>query len=389
MSTEHAPLPSSAAPCWGNCSAWPVANLGAPNIDTPESLAGTAAHWVVSECLEQHRGGRPMTCEHWLNKTAPNGTVIDEDMVEGAQIMVDDVLDIAGRHGGVYDLMIEHQVFMPDIHDQNWGTLDCGLWIPRLRTVILWDYKHGHREVDPRNPQMVDYIKGIANEVCPGLDDRDTDVTVNIRIVQPFAFSPSGAVKEWTGTLADLRGDFNRLHFMAHQAFTDPKMTPGEQCRDCAAVGKCSAAREYHYRFMDMLERPYAIDVMTSADMAAERLILKAGRTISKARLAAIEEQLKHDIKNGVVGSGLTVESGRGHLKWTIPPAQAIALCRQFGSDASKDVAKTPTQAIADAPKAKKEMLKATLKSVTTRPPTGLKLIDASESKTARAFQRK
>lgn len=387
----HAPLPSSSADIWGYCSGWLMASTQYPNLETEENRAGTAAHWVLAEVLLNFKGTQqgPLLCADYIGETAPNGVVIDDKMAEGAQVAVDDVLDIAQRHGAVQSMMIEHRVSMPGIHEHNWGTLDISIFLPKKRLVFLWDYKHGHREHRAKDKlQLIDYMEGLSNEF--GIDGvQDQELTVIFRIVQPFCYRASGAVDEWVCKLSDLRGHVNMLRDKAHEAFTNPTLTSGKHCRDCPAVGKCAATRQATYNFIDVVNAPYQMDSMTGPELATERAIIEDGLVVAKARLSAIEDDLKHRIGEGEAGTGLALESSYGRLAWTVPPVQANALAGQFGFDISKLEVKTPTQAKQAAPKEVRQLFEQTIKNFTKRPTGSLKLTNADDTLVARAFKRK
>lgn len=386
---EHAPLAPSASPQWGHCSGSVLAQANLPNPETEQTREGTAAHWVMAEVLEAAKAGRHVTCASFIGQKAPNGVMIDDKMAEGAEVMVEDVLAVCERFGALGELMVERRVHMPQIHPQNWGTLDAGLYLRGRRVIFLWDYKHGHRECSPvDNFQLIDYLGGLVNEFgLNGIDDQQTMVVA--RIVQPFCYSAPGPVREWTCTLSDLRGAWNVLAAKAHEAFTDPKLTTGPHCRDCRAVGKCAATRRARYNFIELVNEPYEMDQMNGADLATERGILKDGIAVAKARLEAIEDELHHRITGGQTDSGLTVESKPGRLEWTAPPAVARALCGQFGVDISKDAVLTPTQAKAAAPKEVRPLLEQVIANYTRRPAGSLQLVKADESRTARAFKKR
>lgn len=389
--SAHAPLSPSSAPIWGNCSGSVVASMQAPNLESEATREGTAAHWVFAEVLLNFQGKQkgPLTCATYVDEVAPNGVVIDEKMVEGAQVMVDDVLSVAQQHGALRLMMVEHRVAMSHIHEQNWGTLDCAIYLPEKRVLFLWDYKHGHREtVAKENLQLIDYAEGLRNEFGINGPD-DEQLTVVFRIVQPFCYRASGAVDEWVCMLADLRAHVNNLHSKAHDAFTNPTLTSGKHCRDCPAVGICSAVRRASYNLIDVVNQPYEMDAMTGSELATELSILQAGMVATKARLEAIEDDIKHRLKKGESGIGLALETSYGRLAWNVPPEQANALASQFGFDISKFDVKTPTQAKQAAPVEVRQMFEQVLKTVTERPTRGLKLTNADDTIAARAFKRK
>lgn len=387
--SDHAILPPSGAHIWANCSAAPIAQQGRPDPDTQEAREGTAAHWVMAETLLVLRDGeRWATCADYIGQTAPNGVVIDDTMAEGAQVVVDDVLAVCNTEGGLSSLFIELRVRMPCIHPENWGTLDVGLYLRQQGRLFVWDYKHGHRETPAReNLQLIDYAAGLAEQL--GINGHTEQYTMaSLRIVQPFCYRAGGPVDEWLVTLAELRPYWNRLANMAGEAMTSPSMTTGLHCRDCRALPDCKAARGASYNLVHLAKQPVQLDTMAPRDLAVEWRILTEGQKLLKARLEAIEDTLQHQIKTGDTSSGLTLEVTQGRQTFNVPPEQVIAIAGQFGVDATKPGCKTPSQVLQSAPTAVKPMLSELFKSITHRPNTGFKLIQADGTKAARAFQR-
>jgi hypothetical protein len=359
-----------------------------PQFDTQASREGTATHWngetVLRSFVDPGAPG-PLLCSDLIGEEAPNGAVIDDKMAEGAQIWVDDVLAVCQEYGALQSMAIEHRVHMPQIHAENWGTLDTAVLVPDHGLLYVWDYKNGHREHSPVDHlQLIDYVFGLANEMR-----LPEDTTVILRIVQPFSYSSAGPVKEWRVQLSELYNRFfEHLRRMALEALTNPKMTAGTHCRDCAAVGRCPTARRAGYSVIAYLNEPYQIDTMTGADLAVERELLEVGETIIKARSKAIHDELTYRINGGATDTGLALESKFGNLDWSVPAAQAIALAGQFNADIAKPGVLTPTQAKAKVPVAMRPAFASVLKTVTARKSTGMKLINAEDTRTAQAFKK-
>jgi len=365
---DHALLAPSSASIWGHCSGSVLAQQSAPNIDTQQSKEGTAAHWVGSECLKAWQSDKlgDLTTAEWLGRVDPDGVVIDEKMAEGAQIYVDDVLAIAQKHYKVKDLWIERRVSMPQIHAENWGTLDAGLPMLGHKVIYLWDYKHGHSEVGAfGNLQPIDYLAGVMDAL--NIDgSQDQEIEFVIRIVQPYCYSANGPVSEWRGYLSDLRPYINQLTHQAHAAFNDPTFTAGKHCRHCTANGACATARKYMYAWADYVNEPYVIDNMTAHDLATERELLSD------------------------MDSNLSIATAEGRLNWNkeIPVDQIITVCKQFGVDGQKNAAITPTQATKLVNADMRDTFKEVLKTFASRTKS-LTLIPADESITSKAFKIK
>lgn len=399
VANAHAPLAPSSAPQWANCSGSVMANASVPDTEAPRTRAGSASHWVVAECLARWKAGNGSVANDWLGATCPeNGVVIDEEMAEGAQVFIDNALEIAERHDAVHLMLIEQKVKMPHIHPDNYGTLD--LAIPLLNfdeagrvvagKIYLIDYKYGHRENKAfANYQLLDYLQGLCD--LYQIDGQaEQFIEVEFQIVQPFCYHATNRIDVWTESIANLRSYVNQMIAKAAEAFVNPTFTSGPWCRDCKAIHRCGTAQKGNYSLIDYVNDPCVILNMSGRDLAVERNILAQGVITTKARLEALDEELKHRLGKGeAADSGYALETVYGNLAWDVPQEQAVALASLFKVDASKVAILTPTQTIALASREMKPLLKQAMKTVSSRPPGGLKLIEAKDSFTARAFSSK
>lgn len=385
--SQHARFAPSSANEWGNCSGSIIAQQSAPNLNTKATDEGNAQHWVAEQCLRQ--GIAP---GYFIGHTAPNGIVITDEMVDAVRVVVDDVIEICKKYNARQLLVLEHVVFMPEIHPTDcWGTLDAALDLRPLGVPIiyLWDFKFGHGIVYAKeNLQAVSYLEGLRNEL--GIDGaEDQLITVHVRIVQPNAFRSTGPIDEWVIKLSDIRGHVNKLHTQAMEADTNPQMCAGKHCHYCSAVTRCPSAKQATYSLIDRGKQPLNIETYNNLDLAIEYSNLQEGLTLVKARFEAIEAELENRIKSGGTGTGYSIETGSGRSKWTIPVQQAVMIGKQFGVDLSKEDVKTPTQAAQLVPVEMRDQFKEVLKSVTIRHAGSAKLVPSGEGRLSRAFKPK
>ena len=389
MSGQHARFAPSAAPEYAYCSGSILANESVPDRETQETREGDAAHWVVAGCLTAWKNGGSESSDGYLGNTAPNGVVIDEEILDSANVMIADVVEVCTRHNARAWLKVEYRVQILAVHPtDSWGTLDAALITPSLDIIYVWDFKHGHGQVDALdNFQLVSYTEGLREEwQADGYVNGNT--AVHMRVVQPRCYRSSGPVDEWVTPLGQIRGHVNQLAAQAREAENNPQMCAGKHCRYCPARVPCAAAKQAGYQWVDYAKSPYQIETYDDASLATEQKILEGGLVLLKARLEAIEDELQYRISQGATGTGLVLESGLGRRKWRVPIEQAIAFCQQFGIDIEVPAARTPTQATQRVPVAMRDNFKLALDSVSERKSTGLKLVTASNSRTARAFKR-
>ena len=391
--SQHARLAPSSAPIWGNCSGAPHASAGRLNEPTERTLQGTAAHWVMEQCAKNWRSTNveaELYCSDWVGKVDPDGTVITAEIAEGAQHILDDMLRTVNKFGGYRYLLVEQRVAMTRIHPtDNWGTLDLGLYNPDWNNgqglLILWDYKHGFGLVRAKdNLQLIDYIEGVyeAFAIPAGTE-------VRMRIVQPFAFAPWGAVDEHVCTLQDLFPKFAQLQSKAYEVDNGPKLTAGSHCRYCPGRVDCPAAREHLYLWGSIVDMPYQMDRMTLDDKAREIDLLQSVETLVKSRREALEDTVKADIKSGQACSVKTLQTVPGRLNWNDgQKAAAIAAFKSIGVDAEKHEPLTPTQVLQRVPKDKQAIAEGITNAMATRK-NSLKLVDRDDSIASRAFGAK
>jgi len=391
--SAHAPKAPSFAPIWGECSGAIAASAGRQDKTNARTVQGTAAHWVMEQCARNWRSSEveaDLFCSLWVGRVDPDGTVITDEIAEGAQVILDDMLFTVTKFGGYRYLLIEQRVAMTQIHPtDNWGTLDLCYYNPTHNNgqglLVVWDYKHGHSLVRAKgNLQLVDYTEGAYESfaIPPGTE-------VRLRIVQPFAYAPWGPVDEWVGTLSDLFPLFAQLKAKAHEADTDPKLTAGKHCRYCPGRLDCSAARMYTRLWSSIADMPYEMDRMTEDDKAKEIDFLSAAESVIKSRREALTDDLQSAMMSGKPCDVKVFEATQGPAKWVEgKDAAAIAAFKSIGIDIAKTQPLTPTQALQKVPKDLKAIGAAIVTGLTVRK-MKTQLIDRTDSYVARAFGKK
>ena len=383
--SAHAPLAPSFAPVWGNCSGAPHASRGRPNVPVLRTIQGNAAHWVMEQCAKNWRSTQieaDLLCSDLVGKVDPDGTVVTDEIAEGAQYVLDDLLHLAGRFGGYRYLLIEQRVAMTMIHPDNWGTLDLALYNPERKVLVVEDLKFGHRLVRAKdNLQLVDYVEGLVEAFAIPLD-----TTVHLRICQPFAYAPWGPTDEYVCTVADLVPLFQQLQEKARQYDTCPTLSAGKWCRDCPARIDCPAAREFTYLWGSICEMPYELDKMSLDDKAREADLLKEIGSVIKARREALEDDVKAQIASGAPCSVKAYQTVQGSPKWKEGQAGAIrAAFESLGVKVVNDQMYTPSQIKQRAPKDKADVVAAMIEAFAARKSSS-QLVDVEDSIVSRAF---
>lgn len=330
--SAHSPFAPSSAARWVNCPASIAMARKYPDVcaDPDAAEEGIAAHWVCSERLN----GRDVPA----GTIAPNGVETTDEMAEGADLYEDDVV---GTLGGL-PMHVEQPVAVPSVHPECWGTPD--VWAAGGSMLYLWDYKFGHKPVDPfENWQLTAYASGILDRLgVTGLGDQHTRVV--FRIVQPRSYHRDGPVREWSCMASDLRAAINRLHHSAHDKYQTFHVGP--ECGYCPGRHACTALQ-----FSTMRDADFAAQDVPPVDLAPEAAalelrLLQAAAARIQARVTGLEAQVLSTLRSGVAVPGYRVEFGSGRERWERPVEEVLALGSMLGVDLAKPPAAiTPVQA--------------------------------------------
>lgn len=345
--------------------------------DSPEARQGTAAHWAAAEQL----AGRLVD----VGLIAPNGVVLDEEMVEGSDMMFDDVTNLLKPFGlKPSDGKIETRVVIRRPMHESFGTPDYHIVFAAngRHLIYLWDYKFGHRVVDVfENPQLIDYIIGIADFLPNGISD--ADVAVVATIVQPRSYTRDGPVRRWTTTLREMRALININQNSAGEALGEnPRARVGPECRDCRARHACQELQRASLAEMDVAARSLPLQMPVDA-MALELRMARRALALMSARADGLEQHLEGLLKSGKTVPGWALESNPGKLNWTRPAAEVIALGAAMGVQLAKPPAPiTPTQA------RKAGLDDAVIAAMADREPGSAKLVQDDGSRARAVFGR-
>ena len=374
MEAAHSILPPSGAAAWRRCAMWVAMNQAYPQPDTPETLEGHAAHWVFAEML----AGR-IVCE---GQVAPNGVVVTEEMVEGAELVVDTV---RARIPAGVPLHVEERVAIARIHPQCFGTPDIWAYVTQTGVLEVIDYKFGHRFVDEyENDQGIAYTAGIIDHLAelmqkgPGLIDQM--IKVNFTVIQPRCFYKGAPVRTWSVLASDLRGHINQLAGAAELALMpNPPAVTNSECRDCPGRHACPALQQAAYADAEFATRSSPVELAPAAASLELRMMEHALERL-QSRVEGMREAVATYIRQGHAVPWHRAEQGYGRTQWTIPAEQVVAMGSLMGVDLSKNGAKTPTQA------KKAGVDEAVIKAYSVTPLGSLKLVPDNPADARRVF---
>lgn len=334
--SQHARLAPSRAYLRMACAGSLALEAQYPEAEESQaSREGTAAHWAAAEIIQ----GRTID----VGLVAPNGVIVDDEMVDAAEMYAAHVLTGMAEFPGC-QLHIEEPVNCATIHPECWGTPDA--WVYRPGKLRVDDFKYGHRFVEVfENTQLLEYVAGILDTLgINGMEDRVTEVEMNI--VQPRCYVGGAPIRTWRIMASELRGHFNWLRngeaAAVHEGAT---CTPNPHCRDCRGNAGCSALQRAAYDGMGYATSPVPFNLPPQA-LGLELRYLHRAIASLEARAAGLEEQALATIKRGTAVPFYRIEVGKGRERWARPDAEIIAMGDMMGVDLRKPATLTPKQAI-------------------------------------------
>lgn len=308
-----------------------------PQDDTPESLEGTAAHWVLAEMLDNRNciEGTP----------APNRELITGEMLDGAELACDVIRErtklMAAQHH------VEETVSIP-VHPQIkdcFGTPDFWAYSMGKAHLEIVDYKFGNGFVDEWfNPQGLLYMLGILESIKAQISNPML-VTVSFTIVQPRCFYRGLPVRTHCYIVKDAAEHLVRLQEAALAAMQpQPMATTNPECDHCPGRHACSALQQASYRDAEISNNRLPVILSPSAAALELRMLKRAWERMG-ARIDGLEQQTIANIQAGKAVHHYHIEHGKGRAQWTIPSEMVIAIGNALGKDLSKVTAITPSQA--------------------------------------------
>lgn len=376
--TDEVPgtLRPSNAPQWGpgGCpGSFYMQQQFPENPETEKARQGTAAHWVAMEGLHGRR--------HPVGFLTPNGVPVDQEMMDGADVYIRDVLGETATLSPEGRVFVETKVFgHKTVHPDNEGTADCNLIDPTAKRYVGWDFKYGHRGVHPfRNWQIVDYMLCALETAGFSFEDVH-DWSFSLRIVQPRDYKAE-PVKTWEITGAQLPPLLFDLKAAAIAAKTrNAPCIPGDYCGDCTAAHACPALRAVGGYAMDIAGESTP-EFLDNEGIGLElRAITRAMKRL-EARKTGLEEVAIAKIQMGERLPHWTLGRGDTREKWVSAADEVFMMGDLMGVNLRKEPEPiTPNQA-------RKAGVDATIVATYAQKPAGaVKLLPADASDAAKAF---
>lgn len=333
--TQHSFLPPSGASAWSRCALWPTMNAQFPQDDSPESIEGTAAHWVFAELL----AGRTPT----EGKSAANGVIVTGEMLDGADL----VCETVGRRTPLAHLHIEEKAIAPDIHPDCFGTPDIWAFDPAICHLEIFDYKFGHGFVDEYfNLQGLCYALGVINKIKTSPVFDIDSLTIAFTVIQPRCFYRGEPVRTHSYTIAEAVEYIQALKAAALMAYQpQPLAVTGEQCSHCPGRHACPTLQKAAYSDAEYADnrQPHTLSPQSAA---LELRMLERALVRLEARVDGLRHLTLANFKAGAHIPYYRAEAGKGRTQWTSSPEEIITLGKMLSKDLSKPGIVTPNQAV-------------------------------------------
>lgn len=264
----HYPHGPSSAHRWMNC--YGSINAEAPYPDTtgPAADEGTAAHWLLEQCLKSGNDAQ-VWVDNAKSSVIPAGEEtgcledwpITGEMIEAVQLAIDTVKPDLAKKGTL--VWAESRVRLDDtlnLPAPVGGTMDIRVYLPRSKVLKVWDFKYGkghvveiveyekgQKPVQTINEQAALYALGALYEFEREYGAKREVKWVEMGIIQPRAYHKKGPVRSYKTTPMGLMPVEEQL-IVAVPATLDPDAprTPGEkQCHFCKAKKDCPEYAEW------------------------------------------------------------------------------------------------------------------------------------------------
>lgn len=379
---QHSKAPISSAARIIQCNgSVPLEALNPETEQSEDARNGDAAHWIAATLLSdlkkfrQSRLFRPGTA-------APNGVVIDDEMIEAADIFTSYVHDLVGSDA-LEAMHVEETIYAPAIHSECWGTPD--VWWASVGAagaiVHIPDFKYGHRFVDAfENWQCIGYGAAVLSRPEFSGIDRN-QIQMNFHIIQPRNYHAAGPIRTWTTTAATLIPYWEQLTLAYAAAFSQsPLCMTGDECRDCRGRHYCPALAKAADNAMDFAGQSTPLNLTTEA-LAVELRMIHAAKKRLDARATGLEEQALSILRSGQRVPGFMLGQGQAREQWTVDADTVAAMADGFGIDVRK-----PPSVITPAQARKAGLDVEVVKAISTRPAGALKLEPVTDEKLRKVF---
>ena len=235
--TDHSHFSPSSANRWVVCqeSLIPVEGEHYVIDDDDNAFAsdGSAKHKLSDWCLNNNAD----PVDALLGEMEFHGHVVTTDMAEASEVYVSHVRKLQADDPTLMHIWFEERVYIEDVHEDMYGTLDCALFSEVNKHLIVGDAKFGWEIVEVEgNWQLRSYAIGKVRE----LEDMGYEIErVTCFICQPTdAYQPVKAV-EYS------RDDLRKFARTMKKATKGTAVKAGNHCKRCPRAHFCDTLENF------------------------------------------------------------------------------------------------------------------------------------------------
>lgn len=300
-----------------------------PDNSTAFAAEGTIAHgmaeWYVRQRfnLDGAMPGDPPDAE------VPEGLEVEDvaawnaDMRAKGRAYTDFVADLIGNEQAF--VVVEQRVAIPSISTRLFGTSDCLIWLPRVRKLIVPDYKFGRVEVDIGDE--ADTNKQIAAYVVAAIETFNLDpATIGVAVFQPN--HPLGQPRKYDEWLAHPWLEQERAKIAAEVAatVTTTEPVPGEHCRYCKGAPRCPRFHEVFGMILGVASHERSLQDLSDVEVL-QAYTMRGGM---KAFFEDIAQRVQNMAKEGNPAVSVTLTQGALRYKDETAAAATLGMVGRF-----------------------------------------------------------
>ena len=327
-----------------------------PSVDLDRSARdeGIAAHWMAQQAFN----GVPL--ETLINVKHGNGVMMTAEMAGHVRTY------LAALDCGEMEAATSFAGPTWEIR----ARCDHRKFDPTTDTLTIDDFKYGRTIVEPEMNWSL-----IAHAIGTLVASGTSTATIILRIHQPRAYHPDGALREWRISYNELMALYARID----QTLTNPAdelRTGLSWCRRCHALANCPAARSASMNAIDAATLQFSDDLPDDV-LSFELDTLRIAQATLTDRLNALEELATHRLKSGAIIPNYAVETKYGDTRFKSGiTAQALTIAS--GIDCVKASIITPAEF------KRRGGSQPVYDALTERPMIGVKLVRIDADKRAR-----
>lgn len=325
METAHSTLSFSGRERWASCPASVAMSIGMPDNASAAAAEGTIAHAIAEHYVAQAFGLPGAMPDDPADVMPPEGLELREPVEAWNARMRQHGKDYAAFLKGLVPageevfVTVEQRVAIPSISTRLFGTSDCLLWLPRLRKLIVPDYKYGRVEVTIGDEENTN--KQIAAYVVAAIETFNLEpVTIGAAIFQPN--HPLGTPIAYVEFPAHPWLERERAKIAAEVAATVRPGEPvsGEHCRYCKGAPRCPRFHEVFAMILGAASGERSLQDLNDYEVL-QAYTMRGG---VKAFFEDITQRVHNMAKEG--NPAVSVTLSQGALKYKEPEAATLAL---------------------------------------------------------------